>query len=82
VYLGQPDLLILDEPTNGLDPAGIVEFRQLIQRPPREHGITVFVSSHLLSEVEQVATHIGIIGRGQLPPLKDCCSVPSARVSG
>ena len=64
--LGQPELLILDEPTNGLDPAGIVEFRQLIQRLPAELGVTVFVSSHLLGEVEQVATYIGIIGQGRL----------------
>lgn len=64
--LGQPDVLILDEPTNGLDPAGIRELRQLIRRLPDEHGITVFVSSHLLGEVEQVATHVGIIGRGHM----------------
>lgn len=64
--LGEPDLLILDEPTNGLDPAGILEIRELIQRFPQESGITVFLSSHLLSEVEQVATHIGIVHRGKL----------------
>ncbi len=64
--LGQPELLILDEPTNGLDPAGIREMRDLICRLPEEHGVTVFLSSHLLSEVEQVATHIGIIHRGQM----------------
>ena len=59
--LGEPELLILDEPTNGLDPAGIREMRDLICRLPEEHGVTVFLSSHLLNEVEQVATHIGII---------------------
>jgi ABC-2 type transport system ATP-binding protein len=59
--LGQPDLLILDEPTNGLDPAGIQEIRELIKRMPLEHGITVLVSSHLLSEVEQMASRVGII---------------------
>ena len=64
--LGQPELLILDEPTNGLDPAGIHEMRDLIVRLPEEFGITVFLSSHLLSEVEQVATQIGIILKGQL----------------
>ena len=64
--LGLPELLILDEPTNGLDPAGMTEMRELIRRLPREHGITVFVSSHLLPEVEQIATHVGIIGHGQL----------------
>jgi ABC-type multidrug transport system ATPase subunit len=61
-----PDLLILDEPTNGLDPAGIREVRELITTMPGEFGITVFLSSHLLSEVEQVATHIGIIQEGRL----------------
>ncbi|MDY6878046.1 MAG: ABC transporter ATP-binding protein [Chloroflexota bacterium] len=64
--LNEPEMLILDEPTNGLDPAGIHEMRALIRRLPEEHGITVFLSSHLLSEVEQVATHIGIIHKGRL----------------
>ena len=64
--LGEPELLILDEPTNGLDPAGIHEMRDLIRRLPEEHGATVFLSSHLLSEIEQIATHIGIISGGQL----------------
>jgi ABC-type multidrug transport system ATPase subunit len=64
--MGQPELLILDEPTNGLDPAGIHEMRDLIIRLPEEFGITVFLSSHLLSEVEQVATQIGIIRKGEL----------------
>ncbi len=64
--MGLPALLILDEPTNGLDPAGIHEVRELIRRLPREYGVTVFVSSHLLSEVEQMATHIGIIQAGRL----------------
>jgi lantibiotic transport system ATP-binding protein len=64
--LPKPDLLILDEPTNGLDPAGMIETRELIQRLPDEYGVTVFLSSHLLGEVEQIATHVGIIGRGQL----------------
>jgi ABC-type multidrug transport system ATPase subunit len=64
--LGDPELLILDEPTNGLDPAGIREMRELICRLPESHGVTVFLSSHLLGEVEQVATHIGIIHQGRL----------------
>src|SRR6185436_14419532 len=64
--LNKPDLLILDEPTNGLDPAGIHEMRDLIRRLPGESGITVFLSSHLLSEVEQIASHIGIIHEGRL----------------
>jgi ABC-2 type transport system ATP-binding protein len=64
--LGRRELLVLDEPTNGLDPAGIQEMRQLIRRLPPEFGITVFLSSHLLGEVEQVATHVGILSQGQL----------------
>jgi len=64
--LGSRELLILDEPTNGLDPAGITEVRELIKQLPREHGITVFLSSHLLSEVEQTATHVGILSQGAL----------------
>lgn len=64
--LCRPALLVLDEPTNGLDPAGIREMREYIRRLPEEQGMTVFLSSHLLSEVEQVATHIGIIDHGQL----------------
>ena len=64
--LNKPQLLILDEPTNGLDPAGIHEMRDLIRYLPGESGITVFLSSHLLSEVEQIASHIGIINEGRL----------------
>jgi lantibiotic transport system ATP-binding protein len=64
--LNKPELLILDEPTNGLDPAGIHEMRDLIRRLPDESGVTVFLSSHLLSEVEQIAGHIGIIHEGKL----------------
>jgi ABC-type multidrug transport system ATPase subunit len=64
--LNEPDLLMLDEPTNGLDPAGIHEIRELLRRLPTEYGITVFLSSHLLGEVEQIATHLGIINQGKL----------------
>jgi len=64
--LNKPQLLILDEPTNGLDPAGIHEMRDLIRRLPEEFGVTVFLSSHLLSEVEQIAGHIGIIHESRL----------------
>ncbi len=65
-FLGKRELLILDEPTNGLDPAGIQEMRSLIRRLPAEHGVTVFLSSHLLTEVEQVATHVGMLSKGEL----------------
>ncbi len=64
--LGHPELLILDEPTNGLDPAGIHEMRALLRALPGDYGITVFLSSHMLSEVEQVATNIGIVFEGRL----------------
>lgn len=64
--LPDPQLLILDEPTNGLDPNGIIEVRQLLQDLTKNHGKTVFVSSHLLSEVEKMATHVGIINHGKL----------------
>lgn len=64
--LAHPRLLILDEPTNGLDPAGIQEMRELICDLPRRFGMTVVVSSHLLSEIDQMATHVGIIADGAL----------------
>jgi ABC-2 type transport system ATP-binding protein len=64
--LAFPKLLILDEPTNGLDPAGISEIRELIQTLPRRYGITVLISSHLLSEIEQIATSVGIINNGKM----------------
>jgi ABC-2 type transport system ATP-binding protein len=64
--LAEPRLLVLDEPTNGLDPAGIQEVRELIRDLPGRLGVTVFLSSHILAEVEQVATHVGIIHRGRL----------------
>lgn len=64
--LHKPKLLMLDEPVNGLDPAGIVEIRNLLVRLKEEHGITVFISSHMLSEIEKICDHIGIIHRGKL----------------
>ena len=64
--LGDPELLILDEPTNGLDPAGIREIRELIGGLSARQGVTIFLSSHLLTEVNQVATHVGILERGRL----------------
>ena len=64
--LHEPRLLILDEPTNGLDPNGIIEIRNLLVDLNRERGCTIIVSSHLLPEIERVATHVGILGRGTL----------------
>ena len=64
--MGRPRLLLLDEPTNGLDPSGIHEIRQLIREMPGRFGCTVIVSSHLLSEIDQMADHVGIINRGRM----------------
>jgi lantibiotic transport system ATP-binding protein len=64
--LHKPKLLILDEPTNGLDPQGIIEIRELIASLAKDTGVTVLVSSHNLSEVEKIATHVGIINKGSL----------------
>jgi len=81
--LGEPDLLVLDEPTNGLDPAGIQEIRNLIVQLPREHGVTVLVSSHLLAEVDQMASHVGVIHHGRMlfqGPIEDLRARSSASV--
>lgn len=64
--LHNPELLILDEPTNGLDPSGIIEIRNLIKRLPSEYGMTVVISSHLLSEIDQMATTVGIVSKGKM----------------
>ncbi len=64
--LPDPSLLILDEPANGLDPAGIIEVREMLIRLNREYGKTIFISSHLLGEVEKTCTHLGIIHKGVL----------------
>lgn len=64
--LSDPELLILDEPTNGLDPMGIVELRQLLQMLNEERGLTILISSHILSELEMIATKFGFIHHGEL----------------
>lgn len=64
--LHRPNLLILDEPTNGLDPNGIIEMRELLRYLNKEEQMTILVSSHLLSEIEKVATHLGIINGGRM----------------
>lgn len=64
--LPKPELLVLDEPSNGLDPNGIIEIRELLIRINQQLGTTIFVSSHLLAEVEKLCTHLSIINRGQM----------------
>lgn len=64
--LSDPELLLLDEPVNGLDPNGIIDIRNLLVRLNKEKGVTIFVSSHLLSEIEKMCTHVGIISKGKL----------------
>jgi len=64
--LSEPELLILDEPVNGLDPNGIIEIRELLLKLNKENGITIFLSSHLLSEIEKIVTHLGVLSKGKL----------------
>jgi ABC-2 type transport system ATP-binding protein len=61
-----PEILLLDEPANGLDPAGIVEIRELLFSLAHDHGVTIFISSHILGEISRFATRIGIIHQGKL----------------
>lgn len=64
--LGMPKLIILDEPTNGLDPQGMLDFRQLLERLRLQHGISIFISCHNLEEVEKIATDFAILDKGRI----------------
>ena len=65
-FVGDPELLVLDEPTNGLDPTGTVAIRELLLRRNRERGTTLLVASHVLSEIERIATYVGVLRDGRL----------------
>jgi ABC-2 type transport system ATP-binding protein len=78
--LHRPQLLILDEPANGLDPAGVVEIRELLAGLAREEGVTVFMSSHILTEVDRLADRIGIIHNGRMIEELDAAAMDKARV--
>ena len=64
--LAEPELLILDEPVNGLDPGGMMEMRELLKAINKKYDTTIFLSSHLISEVERIVTHVGIINMGEM----------------
>lgn len=69
--IGNPKLLILDEPTNGLDPSGIIDFRNIVKSASRERGMAVFVSSHILSEVQQLCDRVAFINDGVIKAVED-----------
>ena len=73
--LGAPPVLVLDEPTNGLDPDGIADMRRFLKALPDRTGATVLLSSHLLGEIEQTATHVGIVHEGRLVLEGDLASI-------
>lgn len=77
--LGTPPILVLDEPTNGLDPDGIAEMRRFLRDLPAQTGATVLLSSHLLGEIEQIATHVGVIHQGRLVLEGELAALKEAR---
>jgi ABC-2 type transport system ATP-binding protein len=74
-----PELLILDEPANGLDPAGVIEIRDLLRDLAEQEGVTIFMSSHILGEVDLLADRIGIVHRGRLVEELDCDALEQRR---
>jgi ABC-2 type transport system ATP-binding protein len=79
--LHEPELLILDEPANGLDPAGVVEIRELLLHLANENGVTVFMSSHILGEVDRLAMRIGIIHEGRLVEELEASEIEAFRLA-
>ena len=69
--IGDPKLLILDEPTNGLDPSGIIDFRDVVKKASRERGMAVFISSHILSEVQNLCDRVAFINNGVIKSVED-----------
>lgn len=76
--LNDPEILILDEPINGLDPMGIVEIRELLLSLNQTNGITIVISSHILSELEHIATHYGFLHNGKLLREVSSSSIPQS----
>lgn len=71
--LDNPKLLILDEPTNGLDPSGILDFRNIVKKAAKEYGMSVFVSSHILSEIQQLCDTVAFINEGKIQSIENLC---------
>lgn len=69
--IGNPKLLILDEPTNGLDPSGILDFREIVKKAAREKNMAVFISSHILSEVQNLCDRVAFINNGEIKSIED-----------
>lgn len=69
--IGNPKLLILDEPTNGLDPSGIIDFREVVKKAVREKGISVFISSHILSEVQNLCDRVAFVNNGVIQAVEE-----------
>lgn len=78
--LTKPELLILDEPTNGLDPSGMKQLRELFRTLCREYGITIMVSSHMLSEIESIADSIGVIHHGKIRGEVEFCCLQNIKI--
>jgi ABC-2 type transport system ATP-binding protein len=79
--LGEPEFLILDEPVNGLDPTGIIELRELLKKLVKEREVTILISSHILSELHQLATCYGFLHKGELLKQISTEAIKAARMA-